>query len=102
MGKLGLDEAKRWIVEPGPLKWLIDLMMDAGGAVEEVGMTSGWRPLTWGEIRDWMEVTQTRLEPGTVRKLRMLSKVYAAAQATSGETNAPAPYEPPKKKGGAA
>ena len=95
VAKLGKEDADRWIVPPGPLQWLIDLTMDAGGAVAEGGMSAGWRALSWGEIRDWMEVTGQRLQPGTARKLRMLSRVYAAALASSSETSAPAPYTPP-------
>lgn len=94
--RLGEAEARRWIVPPGPLKWLIDLTMDAGGAIAEGGMAPGWRGLNWTEIRDWMDVTQQRLQPGTARKLRTLSRVYASALQAAQEPDSPAPWEPPK------
>jgi hypothetical protein len=70
--------------------YLIDYLMELGPANSN-GM--GLSPVSYSEIRDYSEITNTHLTPWDAHMLRHLSRVYVGQYNLSKEINTPAPYE---------
>jgi len=80
-------------VQVGPLKWLVDLMHDAGSVGVEFGMGAAYRGLNWSEIVAWVEGAQMQdVAPFWRRQIMRLSAVYADEMNMASEGEAP--YEP--------
>ena len=71
-------------------EYLIDYLMELG-PVASGGM--GPAPITYSDIKDYAEVTDTDLTPWDAHMLRHLSRVYVGQYNASKEINSPAPYE---------
>jgi hypothetical protein len=71
--------------------YLYDLLMQVG-PVEAGGM--GQVPIGWTTIRNWSELTFTRLSAWEARTLRRLSGDYLAELHAAEDHNRPAPWSP--------
>lgn len=92
----GEERALQYIVSAGPLDWLVDMLMDAGGCKREA-TPNGERfaPLGWAEIAAWIAGSeQHHISPIWRREVMTLSAHYAAQLERSFELACPAPYEP--------
>lgn len=90
----GEDRAAAYEVDPGPLRWLVDMVHDAGGVgVITGGMGAVYRGLDWSEIVAWIEGAQLHdVRPFWRREVMRLSAVMA--QAMNEAPKAEAPYQP--------
>lgn len=96
---LGKEQAQRFHVKPGPLEWLVDLLFDAGAYRQEVGMDGlQYLPLGWFDLKNWSEMTGTKLSPTFYRGLIRLSATLVNQIVASRETDCPAPFDPSADK----
>ena len=92
-----MEEVDRFVIDPGPLKWMIPLLNDAGPVVAEHTMNgTRFRGLNWLELQAWATMTGEEVDSDTLRAIRTMSGAYAAQVNASQVMECPAPYDPPK------
>jgi hypothetical protein len=62
------------------------------GYLFSVGPTAGGEPLTFQEIRAWVDLTGHSLSPWEAETLRTLSAAYASEHFQASDPDRPAPY----------
>lgn len=73
----------------GDASYLMNLLSEAG-MISQTGM--GIAPLTWTEIRSWLECTQLELSTWELITLREMSCAYAGEYSSASDKSAPPPY----------
>lgn len=96
--RLGDERAATFDVEPGPLRWLVDLWADAGLVRQEVGpMGAVLLPLRWVDLIAWLDGAGERdLAPVFRRAILTLSAAYASTATAAQDVKHPAPFDPGK------
>lgn len=92
----GDDGLASFRVDPGPLKWLIDMLADAGGfrTIPGFGGTSNL-PLAWADICSWVEgACMQDVSVFWRREIMRLSKELVSQMSASARTDCPAPFDP--------
>lgn len=98
----GQQRLSEFIVDPGPLHWLIDLVNDAGPCGVEYTLDGAvLRGLSWADMRDWAEGSNSgHIGPNWRRDMMLLSQRFAQmAQAAQKNLEQAVPYQPGQKGG---
>lgn len=72
---------------PNPAEHLTDWLF-------EIGPTTGDKPITWGELRDWQVQTGITLDVWEARTIRRLSQAWLSQCHAAEEPDCPEPYSP--------
>ncbi|KAF0675069.1 hypothetical protein PMES_02590 [Profundibacterium mesophilum KAUST100406-0324] len=94
------ERADAYEVDAGPLRWLVDLMHDAGPVIREHTMAgTRVRGLRWVEIAAWIEGAGMQdLRPFWRRQVKALSAHYAEQIEASSAIECQPPYQPEDDK----
>lgn len=93
----GPKRLAKYNVDPGPLHWLVDLVNDAGPCGLEYTFDGAvLRGLSWRDIRDWVEGSDSHnIGPNWRRDMMFLSQRFAQmAQAAQKNLEQAVPFQP--------